>query len=135
MKRKKSSNKKPEKISKENLIHIRLEYDEAIQAKRDIISSEMELLRIAKIIRKYHSLRLEELSIKIKLQKLIKMLKSELGKLQTTLPKIKIPGILRKDEGGIEEVKRKIKETEEVRQDGDIDAQLRDIQRKLSAIS
>ena len=40
-------------MKNENLIHVKLEYGEALQSKKDVLSSEMNLLRIAGIIKKY----------------------------------------------------------------------------------
>ncbi|GAI84149.1 unnamed protein product, partial [marine sediment metagenome] len=54
-------------MSSENLIHVKLEYDEALQSKKDILSSEISLLRIAKAIKKHRLLRSDELKTKAKL--------------------------------------------------------------------
>ena len=136
MKRKLKTKKEPEKLRSEDLIHIRLEYEEALQAKRDVISSKIELLKIAKVIKRYYDFRLNELETKIKLYKLMRLLKTTMGKLQTTLPKIKMPNILKKDveRDGIKEIKRRVRETSESESSGDLETQLADIQRKLSAI-
>jgi len=115
-------------MTKENLIHIRLGYSEAFQAKRDVLSSEMALLRIAKTIRGYGFYRSQELELKSILYREIKELKMVLGKLQKTLPKPKIPGILKKEFGGETEPKsKKIKPAER-----NLEEQLQEIQRRLN---
>ena len=66
----------------EKLIHIRLEYEDAIQFKKDILSSEMDLLRIIQTIKRYHKFRSDEFKLKIKLHRQIKTLLTEINRLQ-----------------------------------------------------
>jgi hypothetical protein len=115
-------------MTNENLIHVRLGYTEAFQAKRDILSSEMALLRIAKTIRGYGFYRSQELELKSILYKEIKELKIALGKLQKTLPKPKIPEILKEEFG--EEPEPKAKKTKPIERG--LEEQLQEIQRRLS---
>jgi hypothetical protein len=115
---------------KENLIHIKLGYGEALQTKRDILSSQITLLRIAKAIRGYGIYRSGELELKLVLYKKIKELKMNLGKLQKTLPKLKIPDILRKEgQEKTEPKSKKIKPPER-----DIEEQLQEIQKRLNEL-
>ena len=114
---------------KENLIHIKLGYGEALQAKRDILSSQMTLLRIAKAIRGYGIYRSGELELKLVLYKKIKELKMNLGKLQKTLPKPKIPDILKKEGWEKTEQPKKIKSPER-----NIEEQLQEIQERLNEL-
>ena len=115
---------------KENLIHIKLGYREAIQAKRDLLSSQITLLRIAKAIREYGIYRSGELELKLILYKKIKELKMNLGKLQKTLPKLKIPDILKKEgQEKTEPKSKKIKPPER-----DIEGQLQEIQKRLNEL-
>ena len=118
-------------MKNENLIHIKLEYEEVIQLKKGFLSSEMNLLKIAKSIKKYRFLRLEELKTKLKLYKKIKEIKNNITKLQIILPKIKIPEILKKGKGS-EEIEKKIKEKQ---YDKGLESQLREIQNKLKALA
>ena len=115
---------------KENPIHIKLEYREAIQAKRDLLSSQITLLRIAKAIREYGIYRSGELELKLILYNKIKELKMNLGKLQKTLPKLKIPDILRKEgQEKTEPKSKKIKPPER-----NIEEQLQEIQKRLNEL-
>ncbi len=116
-------------MTNENLIHVKFEYGEALEARKDILSSEMSVLKIANIIKKYHLLRVDEFRNKIKLLRKITELKSSISGLQQTLPKIKIPKILEKEKEP--ETGRKI--TEE-KYEGDLETQLRKIQEKLREI-
>ena len=118
-------------MKNENLIHIRLGYKEVIQSKKDILSSEMDLLKIVKAIKKYRFLRLEELKMKLKLYRKIKEIKNNIKKLQTMLPTLKIPEILKKDKDS-KEIEKKIKEKQ---YDKTLESQLQEIQNKLKALA
>jgi hypothetical protein len=115
---------------KENLIHIKLGYGEALQTKRDILSSQITLLRIAKAIREYGIYRSGELELKLVLYKKIKELKMNLGKLQKTLPKLEIPNIIKKEgQEKTEPKSKKIKSPER-----NIEEQLQEIQKRLNEL-
>ena len=117
-------------MNSKNLIHIKFEYWEAVQSKKDLLSSEMSLLKIGRKINKYHSFRNKELKLKIKLHKKVKEIKTSLNKLHTILPKIKIPEILQDEETGelkTEEPKKEI-------YNRDIENQLKNIQNKLRSL-
>ncbi len=117
---------------KENLIHVKLEYEEALEAKKDILSSEMGILKISKIMKKYHLLRTSEFRNKMKFLKKITELKSSISGLQQILPKIKIPKILEKEKES--ETDGEIGEEKYDKYEGDLEAQLRKIQEKLKEI-
>ncbi|GAH97997.1 unnamed protein product [marine sediment metagenome] len=117
-------------MKNENLIHVKLEYGEALQSKRDVLSSEMNLLRITGIIKKYRILRLEELKIKSKLYRKIKEVITNMRNTQTTLPKLKIPEILKKTE----ETEKPELQIKEKQYDGSLGSQLQEIQDKLNSL-
>ena len=78
----------------------------------------------------YHFFRIEELKIKIKLDKKIKGMNTNIKKLQKTLPKLELPHILRKE--GQEKTEftfKNIKSSEE-----NIEEQLREIQKRLNEL-
>jgi hypothetical protein len=118
-------------MKNENLIHIRLGYEEALQSKTDILSSEMNLINIMKTIRKYRFLRLKELKTKLKLHQKIKEVVTGIKKVQKTLPELKIPEILQKEKMPEESRELEIKETSYNR---DLEFQLKNIQEKLNAL-
>ncbi|MBR9701919.1 hypothetical protein GOV13_03275 [Candidatus Pacearchaeota archaeon] len=121
---------------KDSTIHIKLEYDEALQSKKDVLSSQMNLLRITKKIRRYNALRKEEMNLKLKLSKTITGTKTSLGKLQKALPVLTIPEILKKHHGDVETIKveKKIKKVKEKGYDAGVEGQLEEIQDKLNAL-
>lgn len=110
-----------------NPIHIRLNHEESIDSKKNILSLEMNLLKIIKIIERYKNLREEELDIKNSLSKKIKEILTEIKRLKTILPKIKEEKEERKKEKGKE--KKKKKEDNE-----DIEFQLQIIKEKLKEL-
>ncbi len=129
-------------MTRENLIHIRLEYDEAIESRKDILNTEADLITIAQGIRKYRGLRLKELQLKIELYRKIKEFKNDLRKLKTLLPKLQIPKILKKHEEEvhgediieIKKPKKEDKETKSKKPVDELEAQLMEIQEKLNKL-
>jgi len=119
-------------MKEENLIHIKFELGEAIESKRDLLSSEAGLLKISKTINCYRSLRLEELKFKLKLLRKIKEIKTKINNLQKILPKGKIPEILKEKEQ--DELEIKIKKTKATKYDKELESQLQNIQEKLRAL-
>ncbi len=80
----------------EKLIHIRFEHSAGVQSKRDILSTEINLIKINKKIQKYQEYRMQELTLKSALHKKIRAFKLNLGRLQNLMPELKIPEILEK---------------------------------------
>ena len=93
-------------MASENVVHIMLDYKEALRAKRDILSSEMSSLGVAKRIGRYRFLRLEELKLKTRIYGKIKETKTNLRKLQALIPEPKIPRILKRVKKEEEEAKK-----------------------------
>ena len=91
-----NSSAKIPKDKEENFIHIKLENFEAITSKKDLLSSEINLLKIFQILENYKRLRSEELNKRILILKRSKEIKKNLSNFQSTLPSLKIPKILKK---------------------------------------
>ncbi|MCK5624476.1 hypothetical protein KAI04_01390 [Candidatus Pacearchaeota archaeon] len=115
------------------IIHVKLEYNEALQSKKDILSSEIGLLKVAKAIKKHQILRSDELKIKLRLHRKLKELKTNITKLQQVLPKVKIPEILEGKRESPEEqiIKPKI---EKRAHDSGLESQLAEIQARLKEL-
>lgn len=107
----------------ESPIHVGLEYEEAINSKKNVLSSEIELLEMIKNLKKYKNLRIEELKIKDSLYKKIMDTLREIKKLEKILPKVKEK----------KEIKKEVIKKE--KPDEDIEFQLREIRGKLRAMS
>lgn len=139
--------------TKNKLIHIKLDYPEALQSRKDVLRTQESLIKIAQSMRRYRALRLHELELKIELYKKLKEAKASLQKTKTFLPKLEIPKILKKheeemehqkllEEGKIEikekkqpQKKEKTKEKKEKKEPtDDLEKQLLEIQKKLNSL-
>lgn len=134
--------------SEKTLIHVGFQYDEAIKAKIDLLSLEMNLLEATKAMANYHSLRSEELRLKLKLYLKTKESLVSFKQLKRLLPKYKLPKILKEIEGEKEKIEKekerekmdrekmekKMKEKQEVKYGSDVDSQLEKIQDKLKSL-
>lgn len=118
-------------MTKESVIHVKLNNTEAVMAKRDILISQMNLLRVAKIIKGYNFYRLKELELKIRLYRKMKEVKTNITKLQKVLPTLKVPEILKKEKAEEKEDKYKAAKTKKT-YDRSIEEQLQEIQRRLN---
>jgi len=120
----------------EKLIHIKFEYESAVECKKDILASEIDLLKISKRVRKYRESRLIELEIKRKVESKLKSIKLDIGRLQNLLPEINIPKILKPQRK--REHKKEMHEEpiikEEIPESSSVDTELLEIQRRLNAL-
>ncbi len=107
-----------------NLIHIKLEFSEAVESKKDMLYSQQALLKLAQIIKQYRTVRTEELKLKLKIHKKMQEVVTNINKLQKILPEIEIPSIKKREE--------KIKTT--TRKDDNLEYQLKEIQNRLRAL-
>lgn len=117
-------------MPEENLIHIKFENREAVLSKKDILSSQMILLKILKSIRGYNFYRSKELELKSLLYKKIKELETDIGKLQKTLPKAKMPDILTREK----QEKKEYKTGKTKTYDKSLEDQLREIESRLNQL-
>ena len=113
-------------------VHIRLEYSEAIDGKKGILASELEVLKILKKIRIYKNMRKREMILKTKLRTKIKQLIAELSSIETYFPEEETEGL------NLPKIKRKKTSSITNKEKGyssDIENQLREIEEKLAALS
>jgi hypothetical protein len=104
--------------------HIRLTHEEAINAKKQLLSSEINLLYMLKKLTKYKLLRKKEFATKNKLKVETTALKSKLDILLSTLPNNK---------GEPKIIKRKTRKKKEGI-NPEIAEELEDIQEKLAKL-
>ena len=116
-----------------NLIHIKLEYDEALGSKKALLASQINALRISKIMKRYRLLRAKEFAIKQQIGLEIKELKKHLTEILHQLPKTEIPGFLRREKKRetLNAVENVIEEDE---YDSNLEKELQEIQRKLAEL-
>jgi len=120
-------------MKKDTSLHVKLRYEEAIQSKRDILSSEIKTLMILKAIRNYKILREEEIKRKSELSKKLKNIKLNLKALQTILPPLEMTKTEEEEEK--ESKKRNSnKKLPEETNNKSLEEQLKEIQEKLLSI-
>ncbi len=104
--------------------YIKFDYQEALEAKKQLLSSEFNLLQTAKRVRNYKILRKRELITKNKLKTALRNLRAKINALQSTFPQEEMPRPLKKT---VAKAKKK--------QEQNIQEQLQDIQEKLARLS
>lgn len=116
-------------------LHIKFEYENALEARRELLSTQMEILEFLKRFRDYKDLRRRELILKSRLKNELASLNSETIRLQDALPKDE-------DEEEMKEIqkitrkkhKEMIREAKS-REHKDIERELEDIKEKLEQLS
>ena len=103
--------------------HVKLDYEEALNAKKQILSAELNLLQTAKRVKNYKLLRKKELITKTKLKTSLTSLRTKINSIKLTFP----------EEDESIEIKS-IKKRAEKRKNKDIKKQLEDIQSKLERL-
>jgi len=118
-------------MAEENPVYVKFGYSESAGAKIDLLSSEMSLLNILKIAKRYDSLREKELEIKSNIYKNIKKLDLAMKKTKAVFPFINIPKNIKRKELN----KKETKIITEENVDEGLESQLNDIQERLKSIS
>ncbi len=126
-------------MKEQSVVHIMVDYEDAISTKRNLLSSEVNFLRIIQRIKRYKLLRGEELNNRIRIQNKMRDLKLDINKMNNLFPKVKLPEILKKKEEEEnqkilkkeEKVVEKVKDKKEKHEEDSIETQLREIQEKL----
>jgi hypothetical protein len=121
-------------VKSENILHVKLEYDEGIQSERDVLLSEKGILGILKTIKRYQLLRTEDLNNRIRIQKKMKDIESNITKLHQTFPVLKIPDILKDEEEYRKERMEKKQGKKKDEDDIDLENQLKEIQERLKKL-
>jgi len=111
-------------------IHVRFEYEEAVENKKEILTTQLNVLQLLKRVSNYKKLRKRELITKNKIKTAATKLKDNLKELETLLP----------EESGEVHIERKGKrkskkqETEEIEKSKNIEHQLSDIKERLAKL-
>lgn len=117
-----------QKVEDDSPLYFGIGRYESIESKKNLLSSEMSVLNIIKIARKYHALRKEEMEIRNRIYKTIKELDIALKKTKASFPFLKIPERAKR-----EEIKKEIK-IEKQDFDENLEIELRKIQERLKSI-
>jgi len=104
--------------------HIRMGYEEAILAKKQLLSTQINLLQTIKKVKAYRFLRSKEMIIKNKLAINLTSLRNKIKAIEATFPRQEIK---------IEKIESKEKEKED-KGNVSIQKELREIQEKLAKL-
>jgi hypothetical protein len=104
--------------------HVKLDYFEALEAKKQLLTTELNLLQISKKIKNYRIIRKREQILKTKLRGSANQLKAKIIQIQATFPEEK--------KSTEPKLKREIPTKERDYKERDIQSQLEEIQKKLS---
>lgn len=113
--------------------YVKLEGEEGIIAKTDLLSTQMNLLRLLKAIKGYHTARLKELKAKSALLTGIKEVNQNVKKIQLNIPKLTTYKFIEKETKPEIKLSRK-EETMKTSEDRSLERELREIQEKLNAL-
>ena len=79
------------KSSKEQTVHVGIEYTKALDAKKAVLLTEKSLLELIKIIRNYRDLRKKEFILKNRIRKTFGSLKTDISDIEEKLPEPEYP--------------------------------------------
>jgi len=116
-------------MAKENPVYFKLGYDESVESKKDILSTEVSLLNLIKSIKKYESIRIEEFKIKSQISKAVKKLNLDMRQTQSSFPFLNIPKIIKKEDYQKKEIR-----TTKDKFDNNLENELKEIQDKLASL-
>ncbi|MFA5020387.1 MAG: hypothetical protein WC533_04810 [Candidatus Pacearchaeota archaeon] len=108
-------------------VYAKIGYSEAVQIRKEILKTEAEILATIKRLKEYRLLRKKEIMLKIKLKNEISEIKEAIFELLKEVPTTH----------KIEEAKKiqvQVKQKRDLKEDSDIESQLREIQRKLDEL-
>lgn len=113
------------------LMHVKLEFEEARENKKEVLSLEIGILKMLSAIKKYHELRLKELDNKRKINTQLKKISLNVTKMKKIIPNVQIP---KKYSKKTEEVERVEKPITVKRKKSEIEYQLQKIQERLKSL-
>jgi|SRR3989344_5505477 len=111
-------------MTKQNLIHIKINSNELISNKKEILSLELELIKTLRTMKLYKELRLKEMELKFIFLRKLNMTKNLIKRLEKTLPVSEFP----------EEIKQKNEKVEikkPLNKRDNLEIQLEEIRTKL----
>ena len=115
-------------MDSKNVMHVKLEFVEAIENKKQILSLEFRILQMLNAIKQYYELRGLELKNKQKINATIKKASINLTKLKRIIPKIETPKKIITKENAMHKI------TPQTNKKSDIEIQIQEIQERLKSI-
>lgn len=122
--KKKKSNKK--KLKEENPIYLKIDCEDALSSKKELLSYQMILINIVKSIKKYRLLREKEEAVRKILQNSLKLTAEDIKRIELKMPQIE------SSNGNEKEIQKKEPKIEYYSED--LDFELEKIKRKLEGI-
>lgn len=111
--------------------HIKLDYEKAIESKKQLLSSEINLLHVMKSMKNYSILRKREITIDNKIKSDMSSIRLMISQLNSAFPRQSIgPRTILKTETKIKEIKKIMKPERK----SDFQKELEDIQAKLARL-
>lgn len=101
--------------------HIRIDYPEALEAKKQVLSSEINSLSVAKKIENFMFYRKNEFTLKNQLRETLSHIRAKIEHLETTLP----------EDEKIEKIKI-VQKSREIKENKNLQQELSEIQKKLA---
>lgn len=117
-------------------IHIKVDYPEAVESKRNMLEAEKSMLEVVKHMRTYDSLRKREFIIKSNIKKDFAQLLSLIYSIEAHIPKEET-GFTQekyKKEIKVKEIKKRLHQKITEQKRNDIEDQISDIQAKLAQL-
>ncbi len=114
-------------------IHLKLDYIESVNSKREILFSEKEILQTMRHIRNYNALRKQENSVKVILKDQVSELRKEIDKIESLMPR---DVHFKKEELEIKhiEITPKVKKIKQKEIKSQIEQELEEIEAKLARL-
>ena len=114
-------------MEQKNPVYVKMGYDESLESKKSLLSTEVSLLNLIKSLKAYHSIRIEEFKIKAAIYKAIKELNLTMRKTKSTFPFLKLPERAKKENLILREIPKG-------RTDNNLELELQEIQKKLASL-
>src|SRR3989344_58866 len=105
-------------------LHVRIDYDEAIDSKRDILNTQINLINMQKAIESYSDLRKDESVLKLGIKSKLNSALSKLNSFKKIMPKVHEK----------KEEKERINDMIEKPKTNSLEQELREIQKKLAKL-
>jgi hypothetical protein len=118
-------------MEQKNPVYVKMEYDESLESKKNLLNTEVSLLNLIKSLKSYHAVRLEEMKIKANIYKAIRELNLTMRKTKSAFPFFKIPETKSRKEIPSQKEIKIIKE----KTDNSLESELREIQERLASLN
>jgi hypothetical protein len=120
-------------MAKQNVVHVKLEYQEALESKKALLATQLNSIKLSKIMKRYWLLRAKECNLKEQANVSLKQLKKHLIEILKQLPETDMPDIFKRGRKR-QELNQIQNITEESESDYRLEKELKEIQEKLARL-